>query len=203
MTTATGRTAIYNKAIVLLGSRETLLSPDEAIPSAQSLSALWDIARRSALAMHPFNFAIEREKLMRDTQAPACGYQYRFLKPTAMLRWLPWDSDDCYYFDGEEEGEFFLTDEPEIFIRYIGDHTDSSKWSPLFVDVMAYTLAMEYCEAKTGLTGLRNALADERENLLRAARRADGLATGKRKRNRRVGSSRWAGARFRNGLLGR
>lgn len=203
MTTATGRTAIYNKAIVLLGSRETLLSPDEAIPSAQSLSALWDIARRSALAMHPFNFAIVREKLLRDTQVPAFGYQYRFAKPAEMLRWLPWDSDDCYHFDGEEEGEFFLTDEPEIFIRYIGDHTDSSKWSPLFVDVMAYTLAMEYCEAKTGLTGLRNALADERENLLRAARRADGLATGKRKRNRRVGSSRWAGARFRNGLLGR
>lgn len=203
MTTATGRTAIYNKAIVLLGSRETLLSPDEAIPSAQSLSALWDIARRSALAMHPFNFAIVRDKLLRDTKAPAFGYAYQFKKPAEMLRWLPWDSDDPYYFDGEEEGEFFLTDEPEIFIRYIGDHTDSSKWSPLFVDVMAYTLALEYCEAKTGLAGLRNSLADEREGLLRAARRADGLATGKRKRNRRVGSSRWAGARYRNSVLGR
>lgn len=203
MSTATGKTAIYNKAIVLLGSRETLLSPDEAIPSAQSLSALWDIARRSALAMHPFNFAIKREKLQRDTKAPAFGYAYQYKRPANMLRWLPWDSDDPYYFDGEEEGDFFLTDEPEIFIRYIGDHTDSSKWSPLFVDVLAHTLAVEYCEGKTGLMGLRRVLSEDREAMLRAARKADGLATGKRKRNRRVGSSRWAGARYRNGVLGR
>lgn len=203
MSTATGRTAIYNKAIVLLGSRESLLSHDEAIPSAQSLSALWDISRRSALALHPFNFAIVREKLHRDTKAPAFGYAYQFKKPANLLRWLPWDSDDPYHFDGEEEGDFFLTDEPEIFVRYIGDHDDPSRWSPLFIDVLAYTLAAEYCEAKTGLRGLRQSLLEEREMMLRAARKADGLATGNRNRRRRVNSSRWAGSRFRNSVLGR
>ncbi len=203
MSAATSKTAIYNKAIVLLGSRETLLSPDEAIPSAQSLSALWDIARRSALAMHPFNFAIVREKLQRDTEAPAFGFQYRFEKPANMLRWLPWDSDDPYHFEGEEEGEFFLSDEPEIYVRYIGDHETISKWPPLFVDLMAHTLALEYCEGKTGLLGLRRAIGEDRDMIVRQARKADGLATGNRNRRRRVGSSRWAGSRYRNSLLGR
>lgn len=199
----TGKTAIFNKAIVLLGSRETLLSPDEAIPSAQSLTALWDIARRSALALHPWNFAIIRAKLTRDTAAPAFGYAYRYKRPADCLRWLPWDSDDPFHFEGEEEGKFFLTDEEEIFIRYIGDHTETGDWSPLFVDVLAHTLAAEYCEAKTGLRGLRQSLLDAREEMLRAARKADGLATGRRNRRRRVGSSRWAGARYRNSVLGR
>jgi hypothetical protein len=199
----TSKTAIFNKAIVLLGSRENLLSPDEAIPSAQSLTALWDIARKSALALHPWNFAVTRAKLTRDTKAPEFGYAYQFKRPKDCLRWLPWDSDDPWHFDGEEEGEFFLTDEPEIFIRFIIDHNDSTKWPPLFVDVLAYTLAAEYCEAKTGLRGLRQSLIEDRENLLRAARKADGLASGNRNRRRRVGSSRWAGSRFRNGVLGR
>lgn len=198
-----GKTAIFNKAIVMLGSRESLLAHDETIPSAQSLTALWDIARRSALALHPWNFAIRREKLLRDTKAPEFGYLYRFKRPADCLRWLPWDSDDPFHFDGEEEGDFFLTDEPEIFIRYVGDHKDIPSWSPLFVDVLAYSIAAEYCEAKTGLRGLRQSLLEEREAMLRAARKADGLATGRRARRRRVGSSRWAGARYRNGVLGR
>jgi len=198
-----GKTAIFNKAIVLLGSRESLLSPDETIPSAQSLSALWDIARRSALALHPWNFAIVREKLQRDEKPPAFGYAYRYAIPPTCLRWLPWDSDDPYYFDGEEEGGFFLTDAEEVYVRYIGDHDELAKWNPLFVDVLAHTLAHEYCEAKTGLKGLRQSIADDRDELLRAARKADGLATGRRARRRSVGSSRWAGARYRNGVLGR
>lgn len=198
-----GKTAIFNKAIVVLGSRESLLSPDETIPSAQSLTALWDIARRSALCLHPWNFAVQRVKLQREKTAPAFGYAYRYKRPTELLRWLPWDTDDPYHFDGEEEGGYFLTDEEELYIRFVGEHTEIEQWSPLFVDVLAHTLAVEYCEAKTGLKGLRTALLEAREELLRQARKADGLATGKRRRNRRVGSSRWAGARYRNGVLGR
>lgn len=198
-----GRTAIYSKAMVLLGSSEILLSHDEAIPSAQSLTALWDIARRSALAMHPWNFAVTRAKLARDTVAPAFGYDYRYAKPGDLIRWLPWDTDDPYYFDGEEEGAYFLSDHDEIYIRYVAEHIDPSQWSALFVDVMAHTLAVEYCEGKTTLRGLRRDLQEDRANLLTLARKADGLATGKRRRYRRVGSSRWAGARFRNAVLGR
>lgn len=203
MGAATGKTAIFNKAIVLLGSRESLLSHDEAIPSAQSLTALWDIARRSALALHPWNFAVTRQKLQRDTKAPDFEYAFRFQRPPDCLRWLPWDSDDPFYFRGEEEGDYFLTDDEELHLRFISDHEDTTKWSALFVDVMAYTLAAEYCEAKTGMKGLRSSLLDEREALLRHARRADGLATGNRNRRRSVFSSRWAGARYRNGNLGR
>lgn len=203
MANPVGKTAIFNKAIVLLGSRESLHSPDEEIPSAQSLSALWDIARRSALVLHPWNFAVAREKLQRDSKAPAFGYAYRYQRPPDCLRWLPWDTDDPFYFEGEEEGDFFLTDAPEVYLRYIGDHDELAKWPPLFVDVLAHTLALEYCEAKTGLKGLRQMIGDARDEYLRAARKADGLATGRRTRRRGVGSSRWAGARYRTGVLGR
>lgn len=203
MSAATGKAAIFNKVIVLLGSRETLLSPDDPVPSAQSLTILWDIARRAALVLHPHNFAIRREKLLPATEAPKFGYRYQFKLPNDCLRWLPWDTDNEFHFDGEEEGGFFLSDDPAIFIRYIADVADTALWSPLFVDVMAYQLAAEYCEGKTGLSGLRQSMLDERDAIMRAARRADGLATGKRARRRSASASRWAGARYRNGVLGR
>lgn len=203
MSAAGSQTGIYNKAIVLLGSAESLRSHDEPLPSAQSLSALWDISRRSALALHPWNFAVRRAKLQRDTEAPEFGYAYQYELPEDCLRWLPWDTDSPYYFEGEEEGGLLLTDEEEIFVRYIYDHTEIPAWSPLFVDVMAYTLAAEFCEGKTGIKGLRTSLIDQRDKMVMSARKADGLATGARHRRRSVVRSRWAGARHRNGILGR
>lgn len=200
MAAGSSQTEIINKAVVLLGSSETLSNIDAGTPSSNNLITLWKIARRSLLALHPWNHAIKRVKLTPETEVPAFGYSKQFALPDDCLRWLPWPTGDQYWFEGEHEGMFILANDSAIYIRYIVDVEEWAKWPALFVDLMSYQLAYEYCEGKTGLKGLRDRLMVDRDEALRLAKRADGLATGKRDRGTVQSRSRWAGARnHRNG----
>lgn len=197
MTTAANKTQIIQKASILLGSATEIGSIEDDTPTTRSFKSLWDIARRTALALHPWNFAIRRAALTRSTEVPAFEYDYQFEIPNDCLRWLPWSIDDPQFFDGVEEAGLILANETAINIRYIYDHNLTGKWSPMFVDVMAHTLAMELCEGKTALKGLRDRLGGDREELISQAKRIDGLASGDRRRGRAVTQSRWASARHR------
>lgn len=191
------QTEIYNKAVMLLGSQETIGRHEDG-GLAQSLTKFWNLSRRAALMLHPWNFAINRQILQRDPDnAPPFGYANAFELPANCLRWLPWDEGSRYFFEGEEESGFLLSDEESIHVRFIWDNEKVAAWSALFCQVMAYQLAFEFCEGKTQLRGLRNELRIDRDELLIEAKSADGLATGNRRRpNVRV-RSRWAGARNR------
>lgn len=202
------QTDIINKAVVLLGSSERLSNIDAGGANAANLRTLWGMARRSLLASHPWNFALKRAKLLPDADnAPEFGYTNAFEVPEDCLRWLPWARGEKYYFEGEEEGDFILSDESAIYIRYITDVENEGKWSALFADAMAYQLAFEYCEGRTQMTGLRDRLKDDLDRKLGrpvSAKLADGLSTGKRGRGNPQVQSRWASARHRpTGILPR
>lgn len=191
---------ILNKVMILLGSArriDTAATDDSA--DASDLLALWDIARRAAIVLHPFNFAIKRQKTLRDTgTADDGGPLYRYTMPADCLRWLPWNRNENLWFDAVEEGGKLLSDdEGPVVIRYLVDVPNAALWSPLFCDVMAYTLAMEYNQAKTQLVSLRDRLASERQDMIDAAKRIDGLASANRQAGVTTINSRWAGARFR------
>jgi hypothetical protein len=197
---------VLNKALILLGSGRRLATADETdSDDARDLIALWDIARRAALELHPWNFAITRVKIAReaDWEPVGNGPAYRFKLPVGTcLRWLPWDRDNADWFDAIEEGGYLLSDEAgPIICRHIFDQDDMSLWSPLFLDVMSYTLAIEYCQGKTQLSGVRDRLTRERLERLEEAYRTDGAKSPNRPAGPSVVQSRWAGARFRpNGL---
>lgn len=197
---------IANKAMLLLGSGRRIATLDDRdSDDAADLLALWDIARRSAITLHPWNFALKRIDVTRDPQVSARRPIYRYAKPADCLRWLPWSRDHELYVDLIEEGDWLLADdEGPIVLRYLRDVPEVARWAPLFVDVMAYTLAAEYCQGKTQLLGLRDRLTNERAELLRDAKRVDGAQSGNQRRGALVArTSRWAGARFtRNGTRG-
>ncbi len=202
------QTDIINKAAVLLGSTKRLQSINDESDTARNLKALWDIARRALLAGHTWNFATQRAKINRETDKfPAFGWAYMFEKPADMLRWLPWARGEEFWFAGEEEGDFILADVETIHIRYLVDVEEAGHWPPLFVDAMAYQLAFEYCEGKTGLKGLRQSLLDDLDRKLgrpMSAKLADGLATNRRDRGNVAVKSRWASARHApRGIIGR
>lgn len=194
--------AILNKTLLLLGSaaRISTADPDDS-GDARDLLALWDIARRAALALHPWNFAISRVRIERDADFLALGagpaFRYRLPVGTC-LRWLPWDRDNPDWFDAVEEGGFLLSDnEGPLIVRHITDVPDMSLWAPLFADVQAYTLALEFCQGKTQLSGLRDRLTRERSDRLDEAYRVDGAASPNRPAGPSTRQSRYAGARFR------
>jgi hypothetical protein len=200
---ATDAKHIANKALILLGSGKRVETFDDRDSTDTSdLIALWDIARRAAIVLHPFNFALARTAIDRDPGPPRTrGPLYSYTKPITCLRWLPWSREDDLFFDAVEEGGKLLCDEEgPIVMRFLRDVTETSAWSPMFVDVMAYTLAIEYCQAKTQLLGLRDRLTNERGEKLSEAKRIDGLASPNRRASPSIVHSRWAGARFaRNG----
>lgn len=190
---------IFNKALVLLGSSKRISNPDDAMDAdAANFSILWDIARRSAIALHPWNFALKREKLHRETGEPSeLGPAYAFRLPPAWLAWKPWDRSSEFWFDAVEEGGFLLCDsDGPLIARGVIDVDDVTRWPPLFVDVMAYTLAIEHCVGKTQTLGLRDRLMNERAEKLDEGFRIDGLSSANRPRPA-APVSRWAGARYR------
>lgn len=197
---STSAKQIANKALVLLGSARRMNAFETGDNAdTDDLVALWDIARRSAIVLHPFNFALTRASLDRDAGAAATrGPAYSFTLPSDCLRWLPWSREDELWFDAVEEGGNLLSsDDGPLIVRYLRDVTDVSRWPPLFCDVMVHTLAVEYCQAKTQLLGLRDRLTSERAELLSDAKRVDGLASPNRRATPSVRNSGWAGARFR------
>jgi hypothetical protein len=83
-------------------------------------------------------------------------------------------------------------------VRYLVDIAEIGKWPPLFCESMAYQLAVEYCEAKSGQKGLADRLMGDLDRKLgrpMSAKLADGLASGKRDRGNILVNSRWASAR--------
>lgn len=190
------QTDIFNKAILLLGSTEQLLTSLDGSANAESMLALWKTAKPAALSLHPWNFALTRKKLPQDTEAPAFEYAYRYAIPADCLRWLPWDRGHQYYFEGIEEDGFLLTNEAEIYIRYIRDHNDITKWSALFIEALTYQLAIEHAERFSGgRRGLYSDLSARQDEILHQAKRADGLATGDRVMRRPISLSRSLRAR--------
>jgi hypothetical protein len=192
-------TIIANKALILLGNTQRIASLNDSGELAKNLQELWVMARVSLIASHTWNFAIKREKLLAEVDVkPEFGYAYCFKKPEGMLRWLPWAKGEPYWFAGEEEGEYLVADEAAIYVRYLVDIAEIGKWPPLFCESMAYQLAVEYCEAKSGQKGLADRLMGDLDRKLgrpMSAKLADGLASGKRDRGNILVNSRWASAR--------
>lgn len=185
-------TRIANRAFVHLGQDRRISSIDDVLPAAQLVKAVWDEARDTALSLHPWNFAVKRQMLDRDTEAvPAFGWHYRYRLPADCLRWLPPARDDRnYVFAVEEDGFLLCNEEGPIPARFIYRNEDVTRWSSSFRTVMSYQLALEMCEAATEQKGLQDRLLNGRDAALSQAKKLDGLASGDRERGNVVSQSR-------------
>lgn len=194
-------TAIARKALILIGSAARFETIEDASDAdARDLLALWHMARPAALVLHPFNAAIRRTLIEREAgDAASHGPAYRFALPPDCLRWLPWSREDCEWFDAVEEGGYLLSDnEGPLYVRMIFDQVDVTRWPPLLRELMAYTLAMEFAQAKESMLGLTNILTQRRDAILIEAKRIDGLSSPNRRKGPSARNSRWAGARWRS-----
>lgn len=197
----TNQTRLANRAFILLGSTERIVSIEDGSPLALQVKDLWHESRRETLTAHPWNCVIRRARLNKAGAVPAFGYSAQFKLPNDCLRWLPWASGDCDHFEGEEEGGYILANEAgPINIRYVGDVEDVGAWSVHVQTLMAYRLAYDLCESATQISGnveaarIRYQGQDGNGGYLAEARRLDGLATGKRANDTARITSRWLGA---------
>lgn len=142
---------ICNLALTRLGDNATVASidPPEGSAQAEHCARFYPVARDSLLEMHAWKFATRRVLLAQLT-TDTWNWAYAYAEPTGVLKLLAVlpasaSSDaDTQEYEAETDGNgtpIILTDQEGASLRYVAHVTDTTVFSPLFVDALAWLLA--------------------------------------------------------------
>lgn len=149
---------ICNLAMSRLGDSANIASinPPEGSPQSDYCAQFWPIARDSALESHSWGFATKRSTLAEVT-AETDAWVYAYAMPTSCLRVLTvYDSEATsdigvdssspvpvpFAVEALASGSLaILTDQDQAAAKYIMRVTDSTKYSPLFLEYVSWLLA--------------------------------------------------------------
>ena len=175
---------ICNEAMDLLGAA-TITSLTENSKEARLCNRRFDTVRDAVLRSHPWNTAVTRAEIARDSTAPAFGFTYQYTMPTDpyCLRVLSfWNSNvdnEIAAYDSQVmykiEGRKILSNEGTCKITYIGRVTDTEQFDPMLSNTIAHRLAAETAYAITGSTTVAQQMQALYEQRLREARSMDGM----------------------------
>ncbi|WP_225205087.1 hypothetical protein [Novosphingobium huizhouense] len=196
------QTDIVNGALEDLGSRTRINAIDDTGRIAASARTHWASVVRELLPKHTWNFAIRRQNLpLQEALAEGAGWLYAYGLPGDCARWLPPSHEDGdRFFDGEEEGGRILTDrEAPLPVRFISYElgSDTSKWPAHFAAAVRAELAARMADTVTQSETVVDRTRKLAQAALAAAKRADGLSTGRTSRRQVTVKSDWLGARER------
>lgn len=144
---------ICNLALGHLGSKSTILDIENPKKSEEIVfSQRYDIVRQKALKMIKPNFALKRALLARLDETPVFGFSYVYLLPSDSLSLLGIgnieDKENNYTI---ENNRLYIDDNYEdgLPVRYVQDYTDTTKFTPEFVELLSWELAKNCCMAIT------------------------------------------------------
>jgi hypothetical protein len=165
MTAVTSDEGIVNLALTRLG-HSVISSIGESTKAGALAAVHYDATRDAVLRAHPWNFAIKRAELAQD-DADNSEYAYQYALPSVsgsyclkVLRtWLEAQGlEDDYRI----EGRYLMSNETTVEIEYIARVLTVGQYDPLFIQVLALTLAARFA---IPLTNNRSLLAECREEL--------------------------------------
>lgn len=170
---------ICSNALMLLGDKP-IASFDEggapaALTRARLCGALYPQVKRAILRRHPWNCAVKRVQLSPDSEAPAFGYTYRFLKPGDWLRTLEIGDGGRLVNrpDFRDESGYLLSDERFCPLVYIAD-VPAATFDALLTDVMTMAMAFRLAYPITKSSTVEDAKLKELQGFMREARAVDG-----------------------------
>lgn len=140
---------ICNLALSHLGDSATVASidPPEGSAQAEHCARWYPIARNSLLEMHEWGFATARVQLA-ELATPAAHWSHAYARPAGALKILsilsPTDCETCHAYvceSDENGGQIILANLGAAMARYTRLVTDTSQFSPLFVDVLGWYLS--------------------------------------------------------------
>ena len=175
---------ICNEAMDLLGAA-TITALTENSKEARLCNRRFETVRDGVLRSHPWNIAITRATLAKDSDAPAFGFANQFTLPTDpyCLRVLSfWNSNvdsEVAAYDSQVmfkiEGRKVLSDEGTCKITYLARITDTETYDSLLSSTIAHKLAAETAYAITGSTTVSQSMQQLYEVRLREARSIDAM----------------------------
>lgn len=163
------KATIFNMALNLLG-QDPIADPDGSGVPESALRQAYDICRKSLLEQHPWNFAIKRVALDKESEAPAMEYTAAFGLPSDCLRIIEVYNPTSSY---KEEYGLILSDDSTMKIKYIRDEQDTSRFSALFTELLAYDIAIASEYKITNQQSLQQLLQTKRRELLIKAKMVD------------------------------
>ena len=142
---------ICNLALARLGDNATVASidPPEGSAQAEHCARFYAIARDSLLEMHAWKFATRRVQLAKLT-VPSWDWSFAYAEPTGALKLLgvlsatASNDDETQSYEAESDTNgtaIILTNQEGASLRFVARVTDTTKFSPLFVDALAWLLA--------------------------------------------------------------
>jgi hypothetical protein len=175
---------ICNEAMDLLGAA-TITSLTENSKEARLCNRRFETVRDVVLRSHPWNIAITRKSLPKDSEAPAFGFLYQYTLPTDpyCLRLLSfWNSNvnnEIAAYDSQimykVEGRKILSNEDTCKIVYVGRIEDTESYDSMLSSTIASALAAETAYAITGSSNIAQLMEQRYQQKMREARSADAM----------------------------
>jgi hypothetical protein len=170
-------TDICNRALQKVGEARVADIADD-VKAARECDAMFD-AVRDALLGDPravWNFATKRAVLSADATSPAWGFSGAYALPADAIRIIEVDGVGDGDWRVEDHGAapaILLDGSGDINVRYVARIIDTATFPPVFVEALACSLALQLVETLTQSNTKKQMLAEELEQCLRLARRAD------------------------------
>lgn len=153
---------IVNLALTKLGANRITTMTDD-LEQARVMNAIFDMVRDGELTDHNWSFAAKRAMLPALTETPLFGYDFLYELPSDCLSvvrvadWSrPWLNQGWHGWRQSDVGLYRLQSrriETDIAsplpLLYNARIEDPNQFDPLFVQALAYRLAMETCDKIT------------------------------------------------------
>jgi hypothetical protein len=162
---------ICNSALTKLGGRR-IDSLTQNIKEARLCNEAYPLLRDELLQSHPWNFATARVELAQLTSIPAFDYDYEYQLPSDCLRVIDIENPD-YDIKWEVSGDKLLSNEETVKIKYIKKETNTSKFSPVFIQALSLRLAWDLAYSLIQSGTQAQYWQSAYENYLRSARSYD------------------------------
>lgn len=160
---------ICNSALTKIGA-ERITSLADNTRQAILCNAQYPLIRDSLLSVHSWNFAIKRADLVVTGNDPEYEFENEYTLPADCLRVIDTQFEDTFY---QVEGDKLYANVSELKIRYIAKITDTTKFSPKFVELLALALAIDLSYSLLQSASLTQNLDALYQRRLRDARSID------------------------------
>lgn len=177
-----GLLEIYNTALYRV--KETpLISTTDTSRAAVAVARSYDVQRPALLRRYRWQFALARTSLAPLATDPPFGWKKWFQLPADFLMAVsisPHEGTTKWTLTSDPgtfriEGNRILADTDKVYLVYVKDETDPSKFDPLFVDTLAWAIASDLALALAADRELHATCVENMERSLLAARRAGSI----------------------------
>lgn len=151
------QTGICNIALISIGMDPISSINDSDSKPARSCLALWDATRDAMLEAAKWRCASKRAELSQLETTPDFDWDYEYQLPTDFIRMIATKDNTPYLIEGDK----LLSNEAEVYIRYVYRLTTTGSYSPGMAMALAKLLASNLAVPLKGSKTLRESMYQE------------------------------------------